>query len=450
VNFAVAQPYATVVAFAALGANFLGTVLLLLINPHSRSVRWHAAFMFWIIAWLALQGWFTLGMGGASLFRTYLWVIHLMPAFFLAAALVETRQVRDRAAFAVIGLGVVTAPWLGPMQAPAMLWQALVWGSAALLHFRDRANRPRYSGCSTPVATAAAARGEIALKLALLVVVPVSVISIIFLGGGFVLYVMPLITILIQFLIFVGVVHHRFYDIEVRAARGGDLAAQAAEQERLVLLGELSATLAHEIRNPLTGMRSLAQRLAGSDIDEARRARYAGVILGEVERLERIVGNLLDIGRRSVVREGTPAATELAPLFEDLVLLVDGRARRAQVSLESDANSLVAAAPRDALAQALLNLMINAVAHTPPGGNVRLYARRSDGRRIEVSVSDDGPGVPPEEREQIFEPFHTRGLGAGLGLAVVRRLARELSWELGVADAPGGGASFHLRIPAVS
>jgi signal transduction histidine kinase len=437
-----ALPYAALVAFAALGANLLGTGLLILINPRSRSVRWHAAFSFWIMAWLALQGWFALGMGADGLMRVYGWVVHLMPAFFVAATLVETFDVRDRTALVVVAFAAITADVLNPVVGGwgGMAWQAMMWGTGAALHFRDRTQHRPHGEPRRP--------GERALKLALLVIVPIAVVGVILLSGAFLLYVMPLLTIVIQFLIFIGVVHHRFYDIEVRAARSGELAAQAVEQQRLALLGEVSATLAHEIRNPLTGMRSLTQRLAAADVDDARRRRYATVILDEIGRLERIVDNLLAVGRRTVVRGGGAATTPLEPLFDDLMLLVDGRARRVGVVVERDPTTAGAAVPRDALAQALLNLLINAVAHTPPGGRVRLAARMDGPERIAIRVSDTGPGVPLAVREQIFEPFHTRGIGAGLGLAVVRRLAHELDWHIAVSDADGGGACFQITVPA--
>jgi signal transduction histidine kinase len=444
--FATPQPYAALVAFAALGANLLGTALLILLNPRSRAVRWHAAFMLCIIAWLGLQGWFTLGLWTNAIFDVYVLVVHMLGIFFLAAALVETYGISDLAALGVVVAGAAIAPFLNPMSGAAgTAFQMLPWGAGALLHFRTRSQR---APPSTHARGDRVEGSELVLKVVLLVIVPVAVIGVIALRGGFLLYAMPLITIMIQFLIFVGVVHHRFYDIEVRAARSSELAYGAAEQERLALLGEVSATLAHEIRNPLTGMRSLAQRLAGPAVDDERRARYAGVILGEVERLDRIAGNLLDIGRREIVGGAGRGPTPLEPLFDDLMLLVDSRARRAQVEIERDAGGLSAAAPRDALAQALLNLIINAVSHSPSGGRVRVSARPVEGGRLELCVADSGPGVPPEERERIFEPFHTRGLGAGLGLTVVRRLARELDWGISITDAPGGGASFHLRVPA--
>lgn len=434
-------PYAALLAFLALGANLLGTCLLVLINPRSRGVRWHAAFSFWIMAWLALQGWFALDQGDAALLRVYGWVVHLMPTFFLAAALVEAYDVRTRTAVGVIAVGLVTADVLNPVVSnwAGVAWQAAMWGAASVIHFRDRAR---------PSARPPRRDGELALHLALVVVVPVAVVGVVMLRGAFLLYAMPVVTILIQFLIFIGVVHHRFYDIEVRAARSGELAAQAAEQERLALLGELSATLAHEIRNPLTGVRSLTQRLGEPAVADERRRRYAGVILGEVGRLERIVENLLSVSRRNVTRRDSSAATPLAPLFEDLLLLVDARARRAGVDVAFSPTAAVAAAPRDALAQALLNLLLNAVAHTPEGGRVRLVAVPGGDGSVEVQVTDTGPGVPMDARDEIFEPFHTRGVGAGLGLAVVRRLARELEWGTAVSDGPGGGACFSLRIPA--
>jgi signal transduction histidine kinase len=450
---------AALTAYLALGANLLGTGFLLQIHPRSRAVRWHALFAFWIMAWLALQGWLAIRTGPPELFLAYGWVVHLLPAFFCAAALVDTRHVPDRVPLAVVLLGAVTAPWLNPAVAGhrALVWQGIMWGVPAVLHLTSRKGRGRAgdAGAGQDPGPARGRQerwppGKRGLDFALFVVVPAGVLGVILLRGPFLLYAMPLITVVIQFLIFHGVVHHRFYDIEVRAARTGELASAAAEQERLALLGELSATLAHEIRNPLAGIRSLAQRLAQPELDGERRARYADVVLGEIGRLDRIVGNLLDAARHTAVRAEPAVETDLAPLLDDVRLLVDARARRAGVTVRSRPTGLHAAAPRDALAQALLNLVLNAIAHSPAGGEVEIDARAA-GPAIELRVRDSGPGVPPHERALIFEPFRTRGIGAGLGLAVVRRLARELGWEITVEDPPRGqgtGAVFTLRLPA--
>jgi two-component system, NtrC family, sensor histidine kinase HydH len=251
----------------------------------------------------------------------------------------------------------------------------------------------------------------------------------------------------IQLLSLVGIARLRFYDIEVRAARTGEIAAGAAEAERLAIVGELSASLAHEIRNPLTGVRSLAQRLAEEEIEDSRRRRYAGVILEEVGRVERLVTRLLELARRTSVESAPPAMVPLAPLFEDVQLLLTGRTERAGVRLHIDARGVITPVPREPLAQALLNLLLNAVAHTPRGGAVHLFASTS-GEGLEIAVRDSGPGVPPRERERIWEPFHSDSGGTGLGLAVVRRLAREHGWQVAVGDSPSGGAEFRLLLPA--
>jgi signal transduction histidine kinase len=432
-------------AFFALGANLLGAMLLLLFNVRSRAARWYVLFQLGLSAWLLLQGVILLSDGWARWGLLFDVVVHLLPSTFLAFALVKALDwpLRRLAGALVLALLLLPAALDGSARGSestlahvaGWLWQAGAWGSGGVLLWRSRREL-----------VPARRTGQRSGTVLVLSGTPFIVIVGFFLDGGFFLYVMPLVTVLVQLLVFYGVARLRFYDIEVRAARSGELAAHAAEQERLAVLGEIAASLAHEIRNPLTGVRSLAQRLAEESIDEGRRRRYATVILEETGRLERIVGNLLGLAKRTSIHPRGAATTQLAPLFEDLSLLLDSHTRKAGVTLTVGGAHLVAPAPREALAQALLNLLLNAVAHSPRGGRVELMACEGE-RGVELVVRDTGAGVRPADRDRIFEPFHSGSGGTGLGLAVVRRLARELGWEIVAGETPGGGAEFRITLP---
>ena len=440
------DPLAAGTALVALGATFMSTALLLLLNPRNTGLRWYALFWTCIMGWLASQGWgFSTGdwsVAGPVLNAS----LHFAPGFFMAFAVVDGLRRPDRWGLAPIALAALLLPtdtvWEGNRLADAVdwAWNVVPWIAATAIMWRSGFRDIRADPRRRRMARWVLAPLYLALPFAILG----SALS----ERGFGLYVMPLLMIWIQLFVFAGVAYLRFYDIEVRAARSGELASRAAEGERLAVLGELTASLAHEIRNPLTGVRSLAQRLAEEEIDEPRRRRYAGVILEETGRVERLVSNLLGVAKRSP-RAAAAAPTPLDPLFEDLLLLVGARAQRAGVRLAADGGRLVARAPRETLAQVLLNLLLNGVAASPRGGVVELSARESGGT-VEVRVRDAGPGIAPEERERIWEPFYSGTGGTGLGLAVVRRLAREEGWTVEAGDAPGGGAELVLRVPAAA
>lgn len=429
------DPVAAAIAFSALGANFMGSALLVLFNPRNPSVRWFAAFVLLQLVWLTLQGIEAL-QGLTPVWQQVMGLdVHFMPALFAGAALVQARGARaGLLPFLPMLVALLVLPLMRwqPLDSPLTpVWHALAWGTPAVIYSRHRRKQ-----------RAPSARR---LNLLLTLIVPIGVVGALLTGGAFVYYMLPLMTIFIQLLIFTGVVYHRYYDIEVRAARTGELAANAAERDRLALLGELSATIAHEVRNPLTGIRSLTQRMAEAPLDEDRRSRYAEVILGEITRLDRIVGNLNDLARRSSRASADAGPTELRPLFEDLALLVEARARRAGVRITVAPEEPLAPCAREPLAQALLNLLINAISHSPEGAIVELGSSRSRDR-VTIHVRDQGPGVPAERRGEIFEAFQTSSSGTGLGLTVVRRLAEEQDWTVDVADAAGGGAEFRIHV----
>lgn len=439
------------IAFFALGANFLGTLYLLLLQPRSRALRWFAVFELDIMVWLALQGWmFATASETPAVLSAYALSIHLLPALFVIDALIDTRDIGPRPIFGLLILAAATFPLtLGAFydtggelaEIGALAWQIVGWVLGSALQVRRE----------LPAALAQGTRRKTRIVVLgfLVVAVPASVVLGWLTDDSFFVFAMPLVTVAVQIAIFIGVTQLRFYDIEASSARRGDLASDAAALQRNALVGELAASFAHEVRNPLTGVRSLAQRLAEEEIDEPTRRRYAGVIVREVGRVEQIVARLLGVSRRASAPSSGSDPTELATLFDDLRILVAARAERSGVEVRVDARGLSVEASRETLAQALLNLLLNALEHSPSGGRVDLMAREENGRAV-LAVTDQGPGVARSERERIFEPLYSLGGGTGLGLAVVRRIATEAGWEVEVGDAPGGGAEFRLRVPPAS
>jgi two-component system, NtrC family, sensor histidine kinase HydH len=216
-------------------------------------------------------------------------------------------------------------------------------------------------------------------------------------------------------------------------------------QRRLASLGEMSAVLAHEIRNPLASLKGNAQLLAQMlPAGEKPRAKAERVV-DEAARLEKLTADLLAFVRTgalqraaadpvALVREAA-ATTKRAPgpgaPSEDVLLDV----KDAPASWSVDA---------DRLREVLVNLLDNARAAGPP---VTVTVRTAGGR-LRLDVADRGPGVPEGDRERIFEPFVTgKTQGTGLGLAVARRVIEAHGGALEVLDAPGGGALFRIELP---
>jgi len=436
------------IAFFALGANLLGTLHLLLLQPRSRALRWFAVFELDIMVWLGLQGWmFATGSKEPVLLTAFALSVHLLPALFVIDALIDTRNIGLKpilgllivaAATSPLSLGAISGDGGDVVELGAVLWQVTGWVLGSVIQVRRE----------MPVALAQGARRKTRIVVLgfLVVVVPASIVLGWLTDDSFFVFAMPLVTVVIQIALFIGVTQLRFYDLEAGSARRGDLASDAAALQRQAMVGELAASFAHEVRNPLTGVRSLAQRLAEEDVDEPARRRYAEVIVREVGRVEQIVADLLGVSRRAAARPASAGPTDLAPLLDDLRILLAPRAERAGVELRVRAGDVRVAASPEPLAQAILNLLLNAVEHSPPGTRVELATELADGT-ARIVVRDRGPGVPAQERERIFEPLYSLRGGSGLGLAVVRRIAAESGWSVSVDDAPGGGAEFRLAIP---
>lgn len=247
---------------------------------------------------------------------------------------------------------------------------------------------------------------------------------------------------------------------ELRAAMGQ---ARLMEQEviragRLSALGELTAGLAHEIRNPLGALKGTAQIL-GDDIPETSpRRRMLELHVQALDRLESILDRFLSFARPQPLEL---ADVELRGLLEDVRGLVAAHTRGANIDVVvREGPDVPVRGDREKLQQVVLNLVLNAVhAVTLPDGeagpSVRGHVEMAVSRTTRaghafatVEVVDDGPGVPGELREKIFNPFFTtRPDGTGLGLSITARIIEEHAGIIEVDDAPGGGARFRVLLP---
>jgi two-component system sensor histidine kinase HydH len=220
-------------------------------------------------------------------------------------------------------------------------------------------------------------------------------------------------------------------------------AARRAEQERrLLALGQMSAVMAHELRNPLASLKGHAQLLV-EDLDPASRAHAkADRVVREAERLERLTRDLLDF-----VREGPLDRREVAT--GDLVAraVADVPPDRVRVQTAEAPAHLVVDEAR--IVAALANLVRNGV-QAAPDAPVELSVAAVGGD-VRIDVRDRGPGLPAGEEEAIFEPFvTTRVRGTGLGLAVARRAAEQHGGTLSGETLPEGGARFRMLLPGAA
>ncbi len=219
-----------------------------------------------------------------------------------------------------------------------------------------------------------------------------------------------------------------------------------ARQEHLASLGKVAATIAHEIKNPLSSIKTLVQLMGEDPEVESRYSRDLRYIVGEIERLNRSVQQLLNFSRPAPEAD---SEVDLTELLESAAGVLARQYQPERIRVES----CVAPGLRlkrgnpEVLQQIILNLALNAIQASPPGGAVVVEAGEEADGSVRISVSDQGPGIPAEIREKIFEPFFTtKQKGTGLGLPVVRKNVRHLGGEIRVESPIESGRGTRVRV----
>jgi signal transduction histidine kinase len=236
------------------------------------------------------------------------------------------------------------------------------------------------------------------------------------------------------------------------------LERELAERERLALVGQMAASISHNLKNPLGSMKTVLQvQLENPDLPEALR-QDCSLVVAEIDRLSAKLGQLLRFAKPSVRAGGAPQRVAALAVVEQQVALLGREAERRQGRLQFDCGAedapcreALVRGSEEALSDVVCNLVVNAIETLSAGGTVRVRLT-GEGARLVLEVTDDGPGVPPEFHGKIFQPFFsTKPSGTGLGLAIVERRVAELegtiAWESPVKD--GHGTRFRVTLPMV-
>jgi two-component system, NtrC family, sensor histidine kinase HydH len=222
---------------------------------------------------------------------------------------------------------------------------------------------------------------------------------------------------------------------------------QLRRAERLSALGELSAILAHEIRNPLASIRGTAEILMEEGTSAASRGEFLGILVKESDRLNRVVEDFLRMARPDPTNK---RACDLNEELANMVTLLSAEARASKVGLHLEPSELPPfLGDGEKLRQAFMNIILNGIQASPSGGRVLVSTQLNrEAGCIEIRFADNGPGISPQRVAEIFEPFFTtKGNGTGLGLPITKKIIEGHGGTVKVESEAGNGAVFKVSLP---
>lgn len=215
---------------------------------------------------------------------------------------------------------------------------------------------------------------------------------------------------------------------------------------RLASLGRMASGIAHEIRNPLSSIKGFAQYFRNKFEPDSEDSNYALMMAKEVDRLNRVIQELLNFARP---QEANLLLVEIQPLLQHTLKLIQSDVEEKKIHIKSNLNErspLRVLADSDMLTQVFLNLFINSVEAMDEGGELVITAAEGH-HRVEIEVRDNGKGISRADLPKIFDPFYTtKKGGTGLGLAIVYRLVEQMQGEIEVESLPNQGTRFRLRL----
>jgi len=225
-------------------------------------------------------------------------------------------------------------------------------------------------------------------------------------------------------------------DLQFRLVRASELNSHLKE------MNLAAAGLAHETRNPLNIVRGLAQMISKQD-DASPEIKIKSREI--VEETDRVAAQLNEFINYSRPREVRRAATRVSSVVAEVVRALNYDIEEKKVVVQNLAEELVVEADEQMLRQSLFNLVLNAIQAVPEKGEIQIRTARLGGAEASIEIADNGPGVAPENRSEIFKPyFTTNEEGTGLGLAVVQQIVLAHGWEIECLPNPPHGANFRI------
>ena len=230
-------------------------------------------------------------------------------------------------------------------------------------------------------------------------------------------------------------------------AKNRQLEAEVRRREKLAAVGDLAAGVAHELRNPLSSIKGYASYLGGRFPEGSEDREAARVMVQEVDRLNRVISDLIGVSRPTDIH---PRQVDMAALVDNTLRLLTQDATQRGITLTREGEGEAWLDP-DRFRQALLNVCLNAVEAMGGGGELRLIIHRQ-GNRMHLDVCDNGPGIPPDILNRIFDPyFTTKSQGTGLGLAMVLKVTEAHGGSVRITSETAGpkrGTVVHFVLPA--
>lgn len=217
--------------------------------------------------------------------------------------------------------------------------------------------------------------------------------------------------------------------------------------DRLAIVGELTSSLAHEVRNPLGSIRGVVEIIREAVPDEVKKMDFFDILIQDTERLNRVVENYLHLAKHSSKEK---IKFDMIHELRNIILMTGAQARKNSISMEANLpqDKISTIGNPDKFWQVLMNILLNAIQAIPGGGKIAIAARRKEESTLEISIRDSGSGINADKIDAIFKPFYTtKSGGTGLGLAIVKRICDENSWGIKIDSKPGEGTEVVLDVP---